>query len=80
MAKIQFNGLTRWIIVGITVATMTVTFFVRAALVEERLDTMDTRHTTAIKSAKEAHDKDIGYIREDISDIKKDVKEILNKL
>ncbi len=80
MAKTKFNGWARWIVLGIMVATMVVTFFVRAALVEERLDVMDTRHNTAIHAVEDAHDKDIGYIREDISDIKTDVKKILEKL
>ncbi len=80
MAKTKFNGWTRRIILGITVAGMVITFFVRAALVEERLDVMDTSHNTAIKAVKEAHDKDISYIREDVAEIKKDVKKILEKL
>lgn len=78
MAKL--NGATKWISLAIITLGMIVTFFVRAALVEERLDVMDTTHNTAIKVAKEAHDKDIGYIREDVAEIKKDVKEILKKL
>ena len=78
MAK--FNGTSRWIGLGILVLTMIVTFFVRAALVEERLDVMDIRHNTAIKAVGDAHDKDIGYIREDITEIKGDIKKILEKL
>lgn len=65
---------------GITVSTMVVTFFVRAALVEERLDVMDTVHSTAIEAVKETHEKDIGYVREDLKTIKSDVKKILEKL
>ena len=62
------------------VSTMVVTFFVRAALVEERLDVMDTVHNTAIEGIKETHEKDIGYVREDLKIIKADVKKILEKL
>ena len=78
MAKM--NGATKWISLGLFILTMVVAFFVRAALLEERLDVMDTRHNTAIEAVEQAHDKDIGYIREDISDIKTDVKKILEKL
>lgn len=80
MAKTKFNGLTRWLSLGIMFLVMIVTFFVRAALVEERLDVMDISHNVAIEGVKEAHDKDIGYIREDVAEIKKDVKEILKKM
>ncbi len=80
MTKAKLNGWTRRIILGITVAAMVITFFVRAALVEERLDVMDTVHNTAMEAAKEAHDKDIRYIREDVAEIKEDVKKILEKL
>lgn len=69
MTKAKLNGWARWIVLGIMVLTMVITFFVRAALVEERLDTI-----------KETHDKDIGYVREDLKTIKDDVKEILKKL
>ena len=78
MAKV--NGLIRWVGLGILISGMIVTFFVRAALVEERLEAMDTRHNTAIQVVREAHDKDIGYIREDIATIMADQKKILEKL
>ena len=76
----KLNGTSRWIGLGILALTMIVTFFVRAALVEERLDVMDIRHNTAIEAVGDAHDKDIGYIREDITEIKGDIKKILEKL
>ena len=78
MAKI--NGATKWISLGLFILTMVVAFFVRAALLEERLDVMDTRHNTAIEAVKETHGKDIGYVREDLKTIKDDVKKILEKL
>jgi len=77
---VKFNGTTKWLSLGIIVMSMIVTFFVRAALVEERLDVMDASHVAAREAMQDAHDKDIGYIREDVSEIKKDVKEILKKL
>ena len=67
MAKL--NGLTRWMLLGIMVSSMVVTFFVRAALVEERLNAI-----------KETHRRDIEYVREDLTEIKTDVKKILEKL
>ncbi len=69
MTKTKFNGLARWILLGIMVLTMVVTFFVRAALVEERLE-----------GIKETHRRDIEYVREDLKTIKTDVKKILEKL
>ncbi len=69
MTKTKFNGWAKWIGLGILVLTMTVTFFVRAALVEERLNVI-----------KETHRRDIEYVREDLTEIKTDVKKILEKL
>lgn len=80
MVNMKLNGSVKWILLTITISMMVVTFFVRAALVEERLGVMDTTHKTAIEVAQRSHDKDIGYIQKDVAEIKKDVKEILKKL
>ena len=65
----KLNGLVKWIMLFVMISSMVVTFIVRAALVEQRLDNMY-----------KTHDKDIGYVREDLTTIKEDVKKILERL
>ncbi len=71
----KLNGTTRWIGLFIILAGMIFAFGSKSKALEKDTEA----NKTAIAVVREAHEKDMRVLREDVKEIKTDVKKLLSR-
>jgi len=75
MAKTGSNGSLKWIALALTLVGMVYGFGQKS----KGLEKDDEANATAIKVVQKNHDKDMDLFRDDVKEIKTDVKKLLSR-
>lgn len=75
MAQSKLNGSLKWIVFALTVVGMVYGFGQKSKSMEKD----DEANATAIGVVEKQHAKDMALVREDLKEIKSDVKKLLSR-